>query len=302
MFHSSPDPKWLGFSFWLGLFVVATLNLFPASAAADDKPAKELPKTMTVTLGGDVKMEFVLIPKGKFKMGSPPDEKGRGDDEVLHNVEISKPFYLAKYPVTQKQYQTLTKTNPSFFQADQGGADKVKDLDTDQFPVETVSWNDAQAFCKKLMENDPQQRNFRLPTEAEWEFACRAGTTTPFSFGSKLNGKEANCNGNYPYGSTEKGPNKGRTTKVSEYGENPWGLCDMHGNVWQWCEDYYGPYNETLKATDPLRSVKQEEDRRILRGGSWLYLAGQCRAAYRNWDEPGKRQNNIGFRVAFRPD
>ncbi len=114
----------------------------------------------------------------------------------------------------------------------------MKDLDTRQFPVEMVSWDDAQAFCKKLTENDKQKRKFRLPTEAEWEYACRAGTTTTFYFGSELNGKQANCNGNVPYGTTDKGPAKGRTTKVGEYGENKWGLCDMHGNVLQWCADY----------------------------------------------------------------
>ena len=145
------------------------------------------PKPVTVDLGGDVIMEFVLIPKGKFMMGSPKDEKDRENDEMQHEVEITKPFYLAKYPVTQEQYQAITGKNPSWFCKD-GKEDGVKDLDTKQFPVETVSWDDAQTFCKKLGENDKQKRQFRLPTEAEWEYACRAGTTTPFSFGAELNG------------------------------------------------------------------------------------------------------------------
>ena len=194
------------------------------------------------------------------------------------------------------------KDNPSYFQAGKGGADQVQGLDTKQFPVETVSWDDAQAFCKKMRDHDTQGRQFRLPTEAEWEYACRATTTTPFYFGSKLNGKEANCDGNYPYGTTDKGSYKGRTTKVGEYGDNKWGLCDMHGNVWQWCEDYYGPYNDDLKSTDPLRSFRYSEERRISRGGSWITDAMNCRVAYRCSYGPNYSSSNIGFRVAFRLD
>jgi formylglycine-generating enzyme required for sulfatase activity len=265
-----------------------------------------LPQTQTVDLGDGVKMDFALIPKGKFMMGSPQEEKGRNpweknfDAEQQHEVEISKPFYLAKYPVTQEQYQTIMKKNPSWFQAGNGGADKVKGLDTKQFPVEQVSWNDAQAFCRKMRDNDKQGRKFRLPTEAEWEYACRAGTTTPFYFGSVLDGTQANCDGNYPYGTDVKGPYKERTTKVGDYGENKWGLCDMHGNVWQWCEDYYGPY-EVLNTKDPLRSIKHSEERRVLRGGSWRFGASVCRAAChnRNNGAPDIADNVRGFRVAF---
>ena len=297
---------WLSVFFWIGLFTVAGLNLLPVSAAADDKPEKEPPKTVTVDLGGEVKMEFVLIPKGKFTMGAPAEEKERNpaekkfDAEKQHEVEISKPFYLAKYSVTQEQYQAVTGKNPSHFCKGGFETDKVKDLDTKQFPVENVSWDDAQAFCKKLKESDKDKRKYRLPTEAEWEYACRAGTTTPFSFGAELNGKQANCNGSVvPYGTTVMGPWKQRTTKVGEYGENPWGLCDMHGNVWQWCEDYYGPYNDDLKATDPLRSVKYAEGRRVLRGGSWGHAGLYCRAAYRTLATPATRNEYVGFRVAF---
>ena len=153
-----------------------------------------------------------------------------------------------------------------------------------------------------MRDHDTQGRKFRLPTEAEWEYACRATTTTPYYFGSKLNGKEANCDGNYPYGTTDKGPYKERTTKVGDYGENPWGLCDMHGNVYQWCEDYYGPYNDDLKPIDPLRSVKYSEERRVLRSGSWSSVARNCRAASRGSFPPDSRDDIVGFRVAFRLD
>jgi formylglycine-generating enzyme required for sulfatase activity len=264
-------------------------------------PAPFPPKTMTVDLGGDVTMEFVLIPKGEFTMGSPKEENERRDNEVQHAVEITRPFYLAKYPVTQQQYEAITGKNPSYFCKEGKGTAEVKDLDTRQFPVEWVSWADAQAFCKKLAESDKQKRRFRLPTEAEWEYACRAGTTTPFSFGAELNGQQANCNGNYPYGTTDKGPSKGRPTKVGAYGENPWGLCDMHGNVFQWCADYYGPC-DGFNPKDPLRTEKHAEDRRVLRGGSWYDYASNCRAAYRIRGTPDGRDYSVGFRVAFRLD
>jgi formylglycine-generating enzyme required for sulfatase activity len=291
----------------LSLFVLAGLTLLPVYSRA---PAPvESPRTVTVDLGQGVNMEFVLIPKGKFRMGSPPDEDKRNlyeenfDAEKLHEVEISKAFYMARYPVTQKQYRSLMKENPSYFQVGKGGEAKVKGLDTDQFPVETVSWDDAQAFCMVMREHDRQRRPFRLPTEAEWEYACRANTTTPFYFGSRLNGKEANCDGNCPYGTSDKGPDKGRTTKVGEYGENKWGLCDMHGNVNQWCEDYYGPYNDDLKSSDPLQSVKYGEGRCVSRGGCWFSNAEFCRAAFRgNRADPGVHSEYMGFRVAFRID
>ena len=159
--------------------------------------------------------------------------------------------------------------------------------------------------CSEILQKAGGERQakarFRLPTEAEWEYACRAGTTTPFSFGSELNGTQANCNGQAPYGTKKEGPYKGRPTKVGEYGENKWGLCDMHGNLFQWCEDYYGPYNDDLKYSDPLRSVNYSEEQRVLRGGSWRTTPRYCRAAYR-WGETDSLSVIYGFRVAFRVD
>ncbi len=274
------------------------------------------PKTVMVDLGGGVKMEFVLIPRGKFMMGSPKTEKERNpfekkfDDEAQHEVEITKPFYLAKYPVTQEQYVAIIGEEPQLDSADRMAkeADEVKDLDTKQFPVDWVSWSDAQAFCKKLRENDKQKRKFRLPTEAEWEYACRAGTSTPFSFGSELNGKQANCIGIGPYGTTDKGPYKRRTTKVGEYGENKWGLCDMHGNVYQWCEDYYGPYEESESCQAipcDQRSKHSTEEyrhpaRRLLVQTPPRTVAAACRITVTA--RPGSRNSNWGFRVALRLD
>jgi formylglycine-generating enzyme required for sulfatase activity len=280
-------------------FALCGLSALSTSFAA---PAPMPPKTVTVDLGDGVKMEFVLIPSGKFKMGSPKEEEGRLENEDQHEVQITRRFYLAKYLVTQEQYRAIMMKNPSHFKAGSLGAKDVKDLDTKQFPVEWVSWDDAQAFCKKLREKDKEERKFRLPTEAEWEYACRAGTTTPFYFGSELNGWQANCAGNImPYGTVDKGPNKQRPTKVGDYGENKWGLCDMHGNVWQWCEDYYVPY-DGLPEKDPLQSVKKNEFGRIARGGAWDQIAWGCRAARRCCFSPNDHQRDIGFRVAFTVD
>jgi formylglycine-generating enzyme required for sulfatase activity len=190
--------------------------------------------------------------------------------------------------------------NPSHFQAGAGGAAAVKGLDTKRFPVECVSWDDAEAFCKKMRACTKPARTFRLPTEAEWEYACRAGTRTPFYFGSKLNGNQANCDGNHPYGTIDQGPFKERTTKVGDYGTNPWGLCDMHGNVWQWCADYYdAKYYANSPMKDPFNSKKPASDRRVLRGGSWYFSPALCRAAFRFRFAPDYRFNYIGFRVCL---
>jgi formylglycine-generating enzyme required for sulfatase activity len=292
----------------------------PPSQQADDQPrsADDLPTMLTVKLGDGVEMELVLLnAKGnaEFLMGAPPDEKERNpqeknfDAEKQHKVTLTKPFYLAKYPVTQEQYEKLIGKNPSYFSKSGGWEPAVQGMDTRRFPAEQVSWGEAKTFCEKLMDKHggqapavlrQQKYRFALPTEAQWEYACRAGTTTPFYFGSELNGKQANCCGDEPYGTTDKGPDKGRPTKVGEYGENKFGLCDMHGNVAQWCQDYYGPYD--LPAKDPLRSAKHSKDLRVLRGGSWIFHACYCRAAFRTGWEASSHSTGVGFRVAFRSD
>jgi len=166
---------------------------------------------------------------------------------------------------------------------------------TKQFPVENVSWDDAQTFCKKMKDKDKQSRKFRLPTEAEWEYACRAGTKTAYYFGD-----DPKTLGDFAWFTDNS---EGRTHRVGEKNKpNDWGLHDMHGNVWQWCEDYYGPYNDDLKSTDPLRKVKYSEERHVLRGGSWVGLAKFCRAAFRYRCALDARSGLVGFRVAFRLD
>jgi formylglycine-generating enzyme required for sulfatase activity/tRNA A-37 threonylcarbamoyl transferase component Bud32 len=253
-----------------------------------------------VDLGGGVTMQFVLIPPGTFTMGSPKEEEGRFNDEMAHEVTITRPFYLGKYVVTQEQYQQLTGSNPSTFGAGGGRKDKVAGLDTARFPVDSVSWEDATACCAKLAEK--AGRKARLPSEAEWEYACRAGTTSPFHFGTALNGSQANCKGTFPYGTQAKGPFLDRTCRVGSYRPNAWGLYDMHGNVCQWCQDWYAKSCQDLGGRDPVRVDKGADNARVVRGGSWPAPATVCRAACRHTALPANRSFSIlGFRVALLP-
>jgi formylglycine-generating enzyme required for sulfatase activity len=288
-----------------GLSLVAPHDRVRADDGSDDRAGRRAEwayeKTATVDVGGGVKMEFVLILPGTFRMGSPPDEQGHSAAEQQHVVRITRPFYLAKYPTTQEQYEAVTGTNPSHFSAKGGGKDQVAGLDTRRFPVESITWNAAATYCARMTKNDARRRTFRLPTEAEWEYACRAGTTTPYHFGSELNGKQANCHGQVPYGTDRKGPSLRRTTKVGSYPPNAWGLYDMHGNVYQWCEDYYGPYDR-LPAQDPLQRKPQGNGVHVLRCGAWDLHATYCRAAYRDYLGPDAVNASVGFRVAFHPE
>jgi formylglycine-generating enzyme required for sulfatase activity len=257
----------------------------------------------TREITNSIGVKLVLIPEGTFKMGSPTAEKDRNRDEYQHDVKISKPFYLGVYTVTQKQYREVMGTNPSYFSKTGGGKDQVKDLDTDDFPVEQVSWEDADQFCKQLSALPPEKkakRSYRLPTEAQWEYACRAGASTPFAFGKSLSSRQANFNGNNPYGGASKGPYLGRTREVRSYKPNAWGLFNMHGNVWQWCRDWYGEdsYKDSPKR-DP--EGKKSGTRRVMRGGSWWSNASNCRAANRSSYEPAKRGDLFGFRLVCVP-
>jgi formylglycine-generating enzyme required for sulfatase activity len=181
-------------------------------------------------------MKLVLIPAGKFLMGASWDEEGQVEDEYQHEVEITKPFYMGVYEVTQEEYEKVMGSNPGWFSARGSGRDKVRGLDTDRFPVEMVSWEDAVEFCRRLSDL-PDERNqarlYRLPSEAQWEYACRAGAreSLPFRSGRSLSAEQANFDGNYPYGGAAKGKNLERPTTVGSYKPNHFGLFDMHGNV-----------------------------------------------------------------------
>jgi len=187
--------------------------------------ALRVPVEKTIELGKGIKMEFVLIPSGEFIMGSPSNEEGRDRDEgPQHRVRISKGFYMGQTEVTQSQWRSVMSTKPSRFKGN-------------NLPVEQVPWNDAVEFCKKLSQR--KGKTYRLPTEAEWEYACRAGTSTPFNTGSTISTSQANYNGNFTYGSGQKGVDRQKTTEVGSFAPNSFGLYDMHGNVWEWCSDWY---------------------------------------------------------------
>jgi len=259
-------------------------------------------------------MKFALIPAGTFLMGSPQEEKQRSKDEEQHEVEITRPFYLGVFQVTQAQFRRVMGYNPSYFSSDgsgkegvkyaqepTGGRDKVKDLgSTDGFPVENVSWDEAVELCQRLSALEPERaagRVSRLPTEAEWEYACRAGTTTPFYYGNSLASTQANFDGDYPYGAAQ-GPSLGRTSEVGSYEPNSFGLMDMHGNVWEWCADWYDrDYFKDSPRRDPAGPPAGSS--RVCRGGSWDCFGQRCRSAWRNGTEPANRHGWLGFRVAL---
>ncbi len=235
-----------------------------------------------------------LIPAGEFLMGSPKTEKDRSNYELLHKVRLTKPFYLATTEVTQQQWISIMGITPWIRNA----------TERDSHPATYVSWNDAQDFITKL--NKKEGVFYRLPSEAEWEYACRAGITSPFHFGSTSNGSKSNVNGNYPYGTTTKGKCLRTTSRVGSYDSNSFGLYDMHGNVWEWCSDWYDAEYYKLFvnkiAADPS-GPKSEPTLgfRVLRGGSWLSVARYTRSADRSWNAPTFQSYNTGFRLSRTP-
>ena len=246
-------------------------------------------------------MSFVLIKGGTFQMGSPNREVDRRVNETQHQVKLSD-FYMAKYPVTIAQFEAFVRSS-DYKTDDKWRCDvKGKEQKDKNHPVIYVSWNDANAYCQWLSEK--LNGTFRLPTEAEWEYACRTGTTTPFNTGENLTADQANYNGNYPYNNHPKGKFLQKTSPVGSYLPNAWKLYDMHGNVWEWCLDWYGEnyYNECKKkgiVENPTGPPKGSN--RVLRGGGWSGYAQGCRSAYRSSDRPGNRYDSVGFRLVFVP-
>ncbi|MEH2385853.1 MAG: SUMF1/EgtB/PvdO family nonheme iron enzyme [Nostoc sp.] len=234
-------------------------------------------------LGNGITLHMVEILGGSFNMGSPPGENGRTKaKEPQHTVNVSA-FFIGKFEVTQEHYQQIIGSNPSLFK----GAIR---------PVEEVSWNDAVDFCKKLSQKAGHE--YRLPSEAEWEYACRAGTTTPFHFGETITTELVNYNGNYTYASAPKGKFRQGTTDVGSFPPNAFGLYDMHGNVWEWCQD---TWHESYKGAPSDGSAWMDNNQyQVLRGGSWIYDPEVCRSASRHYYDRAQRVNfyvSIGFRV-----
>ncbi|HEY1066294.1 MAG TPA: formylglycine-generating enzyme family protein, partial [Pirellulales bacterium] len=265
---------------------------FVPETAPDPTRPRQLGDDRINTLG----MRLLWIPPGEFWMGSPADEAERRPEEVRRRVRLTRGFWLAKFETTQNEYEMLMGPPPSKFCAGGIHAKAVRGMNTDRFPVENVTWMEAQEFCRRL--SDREKHRYRLPTEAEWEYACRAGTTTPYSFGSKCNGTEANANGNYPYGEATVGPYLARPAVVGSYPANAWGLCDMHGNVWEWCEDWYGPYAPSEQTSIDPAGVTSG-DARVGRGGSWFSEPRGIRAAYRGFEHVNYRDEYLGFRLCL---
>ena len=243
-------------------------------------------------LGNGVNLEMVAIPGGTFIMGSPENEEGYHSSQSPQHQVTVPPFFMGKYPVTQQQWRVVAalpkvnidlKSDPSRFKGD-------------NLPVERVSWNDAQEFCARL--SQMANKTYRLPTEAEWEYACRGGTTTPFYCGETISTDLANYDGNYTYGQGQKGEYREKTTEVGKFPANPFGLYDMCGNVWEWCED--GWHENYINAPIDGSAWTSLGSKPVLRGGSWFNGPLFCRSAsryYYGWDVRDYIYLNIGFRV-----
>ena len=254
--------------------------------------------------------QMVWIPPGTFVMGSPTSEAQRGSDETQHTVTLTQGFYMGKYAVTQGEYLALMGSNPSYFTTtDAYGGPIPPDLNR---PVETVGWDDATSYCAHLTQQEqavgrlPTGWVYRLPTESEWEYACRAGTTTAFNFGSGIHGGMANFWDCFEYDAAIGDiyvPSPAvawlpRTTTVGSYAPNAWGLHDMHGNVFEWCRDWYGTY-PTGSVIDPQGAPSGSY--RVIRGGGWNYGGRGCRSAYRYGGGPSAGYYSVGFRVVLAP-
>jgi formylglycine-generating enzyme required for sulfatase activity len=252
--------------------------LLEAAAAVREMRVADKPDLIINSIG----MKLALIPAGEFQMGSPDSEPDRNDNETQHLVNITKPFYLGVYEVTQQQYEKVMGSRP--WQGKQYVKEGV------DYPAVYVSHDDAVEFCRRLSKQEGVE--YRLPTEAEWEYACRAGTTTDYSFGdgaAKL-GQYAWYDKN-AWDIGEKYPRRGGQKLL-----NRWGLYDMHGNVWEWCQDWYGPYGSEKVVSDPMGPAQGEH--RVLRGGSFVNPTSLVRSANRNLNLPDSRYSVLGFRAA----
>jgi formylglycine-generating enzyme required for sulfatase activity len=267
------------------LVILAALGgLVLATGQESQEPGgstKSPPEELLVDLGGGVKLDLVLIPAGSFTMGSPDsDSSAFFDERPQHQVRITRPFYMAKYLVTQEQWEAVMGSNPSRFK----GASN---------PVENVSWDQCRQFLEKLnAKSPPAGGKFQLPTEAQWEYACRAGSNRHYCFGD-----DPSLLDQYAWYAGNSG---GATHAVGTKKPNAWGLYDMHGNLWEWCADWYdGGYYARSPADDP--QGPREGTCRVIRGGGWSYDAGDCRSAFRGDFDIGGGWDFIGLRVCQVP-
>jgi formylglycine-generating enzyme required for sulfatase activity len=272
---------------------VATYGRFRRFDVSSEEDFRGPLRTLT---DADSGMTFIEVPPGRFTMGSPSTESGRNDDEALHDVEITQAFLLGRYEVTQQEWRAVMGTNPSHF-AECGP----------RCPVENISFVDVQQFLAKLNERATARAaaaapkepplQYRLPTEAEWEYACRAGTTGPYATGENLTTVQANYNGKFPYAAFPAGEFRQHPTPAGTFPSNRWGFGDLHGNVWEWTADWYGPYAESHAANIDSHGPPTGE-KRVIRGGSWYFDANSARCGLRYTHAPQDRGFSLGFRVA----
>lgn len=297
------------------LSLACTLSLIVATGDDSGSAVENRPKPGEMRefeIAADVKMKFCWIPAGESQLGSPQKEQesiskryydGKrpewldAESELHRGKFVSKGFWLGKYLVTQGEWRAVMGTNPSAFSERGYKKRNVAGTDTTRFPVEQVSWDDCGSFLDKINHRNGgemvfgKRGKFALPNENEWEYACRGGlgNARAYCFGDSLNGRMANCDGRFPFGTVSEGPYLERTTEVGAYEKevsHPWGLCDMHGNVMQWCENRYSGDNQF----------------HVLRGGDWSSAAGSCRAAARSCLMSDRADSRCGFRVCIRPD
>jgi eukaryotic-like serine/threonine-protein kinase len=234
----------------------------------------------TEKLDEGVDLELVWIPTGTFTMGDP---NHHSDEQPIHQVNVSF-FFIGKYPITQAQYRSVMGENAGVGR----GAD---------YPIEQIGWHDAVEFCTKLSQRSG--RKYTLPSEAQWEYACRAGTTTAFHFGETMTPDLANYNGDYPYQGAPKGENRAQATPVGNFPPNAFGLYDMHGNVWEWCLDAYQANYQSAPLDGSAAEDPHSDSKRVMRGGAWDYVARGCRSAVRCSLAPGLRMAGCGLRVVL---
>ncbi len=272
-------------AFWFAVLALAALTAGCGKGPDTNGPSPEATPATEKGITNSIGMKLTLIPAGEFMMGSPDSALDASSAKPQHRVRITKPFYLGATEVTQGQYEKVMGSNPSRFK--ESGPDA---------PVEQVSLEDAQEFCRKLSELAEEKkagRRYRLPTEAQWEYACRAGNAEKYCYGD-----DESRLGDYAWYSKNS---DGKTHQVGQKKANAWGLYDMHGNVWEWCEDWYdGMYYADFPTDDPTGPPGGSY--RVHRGGGWNYFAWVCRSAARsNYGSPGYRDPDLGFRVALVP-
>jgi formylglycine-generating enzyme required for sulfatase activity len=250
-------------------------------------------KSYTEDLGDGVKLTLMLIPAGEFLMGAPKDELESEDDErPQHWVQVPQ-FLMGRYSVTQAQWRVVA----GYPQESQKLDPDPSEFKGDNHPVENVSWEDAQEFCQRL--STKSGKTYSLPSEAQWEYACRAGTTMPFHYGEIITSDLVNFDGNYTYNDSPKGEYREQTSEVGIFPANDWGLHDMHGNVWEWCEDdYHSTYEGVPNDGSAWVDTDRESSNRLLRGGSWNNIPGDCRSACRYYNTRVNRHDGLGFRVS----